>query len=531
MQRKHHSAKQVFLNTFAGLASNGGSALVGLIVTPLLIAKLGVEQFGFWAVVTAMVNYAGLLDGGLNSTFMKYVAEYAARNEPARIRQVTTFGTAFYVVLGLLVAPIAAVVSPYAIGLMHLDPALARRGPLIFGYVVLALFLTSAAGAIASVLSGFGKLRTVWTSNFLSRTVFSIVALIACTLGFGLDGMVFATFAQLAVFAIVTYVAARRMFGPLFCPPWQWERSVIVSLFKLGGWVQVTNTCSTIVVESNRFIISAFVSTSVVTYFEVASRLTRAARSLPFNFIVALLPAVSARNASLPDDRFNETYVRASRYVNFATLFLVGFIIAAGTPISYLWIGTVYPGIGVICAYVGLSFIFINATMVGTTMLRAVALARYEAYYYMVWTVASIALMIATVPFFGLMGVLAGMTGGAAIGTVYFLRVLHRLRGLDVRSGLLSWALPLCGIAAASIAGTAFAAARLAPYFHGRLQCALEVLILGTLYVVLFAAGTFAARFFGAEDWEIARRVLPGAIAPFRRRQGVSAGSERVLIR
>ncbi len=163
---------------------------------------------------------------------------------------------------------------------------------------------------------------------------------------------------------------------------------------------------------------------------------------------MALLPAVSARSAASGDARFNDTYVRASRYVNFATLFLVGFTIAAGRPICYLWVGTDYPGMGTIVALVGLSFILINATMVGTTMLRAVALARFEAYYYLVWTITSIALMLLLVPFFGMLGVLWGMAGGAAAGTVYFLLLFHRLRDLKAWEGFFSWARSLGAISA-----------------------------------------------------------------------------------
>ncbi len=349
-------------------------------------------------------------------------------------------------------------------------------------------------------------------SNFFSRTVFSIVAVGLCYFGFGLTGMVLATFAQLAVFALLTGVAARRRFGSLFIAPWRWERSVIRNLFALGGWIQLTNACSTIVVESNRFIISAFVSTSAVTYFEVASRLTRVARSIPFNFIVALLPAVSARNAALPDDEFNATYVRASRYVNYATIFLVGFIIAAGKVLSFAWIGTIYPHIGLIVLLVGLSFIFINVTMVGTTMLRAIALAKYETYYYAVWTAASIALMMATVPFFGMNGVLGGMVGGAAIGAAYFLTLLHRLRDLPAWQSFFAWALPLAAVGSIAIGVTA-AVANLLGVHGSRIAACGTLVELLAVYCVVFAAGTFACRFFNGSDVALLGRILPPRFA------------------
>lgn len=511
--RSHHGVKQIFFNTFAGLASSGGSALVGLIATPLLIERLGVEVFGFWVVLTAMVNYAGLIDGGLNATFMKYVAEYAERKEIARIRQVITFGSLFYLLLGAAAMVPAYYAAPFMIRWMHVGPALAAKGPTIFAAIVFSLFLTSGAGAVASVLSGFGYLRTVWTSSFASRTAYAIAAVVLCSLGFGLDGMIAATFIQLAVFSAITFVAARRLVGHLFIAPWLWERHVIVKLFKLGAWIQVTNVCTTIAVESNRFIVSAFVSTSAVTYFEVGSRLTRTVRSLPFNFIVALLPAVSAKNASSDDRYFNDTFVRASRYVNYSTLLLVGFIMAAGTPLSYVWIGTAYPGIGAVAALVGLSFVLINMTMVGTTMVRAVGLARYESYYYMVWTAAGVILMLALVPKWGMTGILWGMVGGAAAGTLYFLRLLYRLRGIPVWSGFFAWALPLFGVSACAIGSTAALAGVLAPRFPTRAESIVEIAILAALYFSVFIAGTVAVRFFTTDDWSLLHRLLPQRIA------------------
>ncbi|MGZ3530711.1 MAG: oligosaccharide flippase family protein [Vulcanimicrobiaceae bacterium] len=521
--------RQVFANTLAGLCGNTGSALIGLAITPYLIYRLGFEAYGFWVVLSAVVNYVGLVDVGLETTFIKYTAEYTATNQQTRVRQVTTFGVLFYIVLGILMSPIAFVIAPYLVSWMKVSPDLAVQGPTLFALIIAAFFLQSSSGVIGSVLGGIGSLRLVSLTNFIARIGYAAAAVTGCFFGLGIYGLLIATFVQIAMTAAIAYGLARRITGKIFINPLHLEPNVMKRLFKLGGWIQLTNLSSTITMETNRLIISIFVQTSAVTLFEVANKLTRTARSLPFPFLVSLLPAVSALDAlGGDDDAFTSVYLRASRFMNFASIALLGFVIGAAEPIMKAWLGHTYPELGTLVALLGSTYIISNVTQVGTTMLRATGKPRYEAFL-SIWSAAvSIAAMFAFVPRFGVIGVAAGMLSGSIAGTAYFLYAFHRLHRLSAVRGFFAWyaRLGCSGLVAVLTTYAVLFGITKHAFFNTRLGAIAAIAIAGIAYLMVFAAGLAITRFFSAGDASALLAILPRPVRrllPLREKSGAPA--------
>lgn len=513
MLKKESHTKQVLLNTIAGLGGFAGSAVIGLALTPYLIHRLGFETYGFWIVLSTAINYIGLMDLGVSTTFIKYVAEYAATGQWQRVRAVITFGVLFYCGLAVVSAPIAFAVAPIVAGWMKVSPYLASEAPYFFAAIAVTFFLTQASGVVGSLLGGIGYLRHVNVVNFAARLCFAVAAIASLWYGLSINGLILATFAQIAVASLAFYVVGRRMAGGVFCSPRSLEWDVVKKLFKLGGWIQITNLASTITMETNRLIIAVFVQTSAVTTYEIANKLTRTMRSVPFNFVVALLPAVSAMDAVDAGQRFNRVYVRAARYLNAATLYLVGFVMVAAEPLCKLWLGTTYPEVTVSVLFLGCAFIVVNYTAIGTCMLRAIGQPKYEAYYFICFAVATIAAMMGLVPAYKLTGVLAGMLAGSIVSSAYFLWLFHRLRRLDAWTGFFSWFLQITAAGAGAMAATYAVSTRLhAHAFATRGGAAIETVVLGVAYTVVYVMLLAATKFFETSDAQMLARVMPAGI-------------------
>ena len=83
----------------------GLSFAVSLIVIPLMLKSLGQEAYGVWVLVTAfsvVSGYLSLLDLGVQSAIVKFVAEYHARKEFEKINQIFSSGLYLFGGLGLL---------------------------------------------------------------------------------------------------------------------------------------------------------------------------------------------------------------------------------------------------------------------------------------------------------------------------------------------------------------------------------------------------------------------------------------------
>jgi len=66
------------------------SALILLVMTPVLVRGLGKGGYGLWVLLTSLAPYATLLDLGLGSATVKYVGEYYGRDTESTSRTIST---------------------------------------------------------------------------------------------------------------------------------------------------------------------------------------------------------------------------------------------------------------------------------------------------------------------------------------------------------------------------------------------------------------------------------------------------------
>src|SRR5689334_19298345 len=89
-------SKKLVTNTFFNLIGRCWSFLLALLLTPYVLAHLGVSEFGTWVVLSIFINSFNLLDLGLGSSFVKHIAEYYTYEDFARINRVLFSGLLFY---------------------------------------------------------------------------------------------------------------------------------------------------------------------------------------------------------------------------------------------------------------------------------------------------------------------------------------------------------------------------------------------------------------------------------------------------
>jgi O-antigen/teichoic acid export membrane protein len=491
------------INGVTSLCGNLGALALGIVCTPFIVAALGLHAYGLWALYSSIAIYFTLTDFGLGATFVKSIAEYYTRNEYARVRQVVTFGLLAYLLLGAVLVPIAALGAHRVDALFRIDPDVAPQAPRLLIAIAVYAVLSNAFNVFGQALIGFGSMRKFSIAAFWSSVAFYAVSLLLLRLHMGIDALILGTFTRLGVLTLTTYVQARREFGPLFCNPLAIEPRVLRYQFRLGGWIQISNICSTINNEIGRFLVGALVSVSSVTFYDVATRLTRSTRGLPMNFSNALLPAMSSLDAAGGSDRMAHVYGQATRLFMLGTGLLLGPIAGCAFPFMSFWMGPGFAPAAVVAILLAASYFVGNLSIVGTTLLRAVGKPQYETYYGIVYAICNIGTTVVLVRWFGLYGVAGGMLVGSVAGQIYFTWLFHHTQKISLRDGLLSWIWKLCAATLGGVLVDVFLA-RLMPWYPhmGRLHALAQVGVLVSAYVVVFSCAIVALRFFEREDLE-----------------------------
>ena len=68
-------------NVAATIAARMVNMARGVCLVPFLLSRIGLEAYGIWTTIFILVTYVGLTTMGVSNVYIKYVAEFHARQE------------------------------------------------------------------------------------------------------------------------------------------------------------------------------------------------------------------------------------------------------------------------------------------------------------------------------------------------------------------------------------------------------------------------------------------------------------------
>ncbi|UCD32314.1 MAG: hypothetical protein JSV38_16440, partial [Desulfobacterales bacterium] len=81
MAEKDDLAKTISRNSLYTVIYNVWYLGSRLILTPLILAYVTIEEYGLWSYCFVVLSYLALTAFGFNNTYIRYAADYRSRNE------------------------------------------------------------------------------------------------------------------------------------------------------------------------------------------------------------------------------------------------------------------------------------------------------------------------------------------------------------------------------------------------------------------------------------------------------------------
>lgn len=392
--------------TLINALSGGGTALVSLALTPLLIHKLGNQAYGVWILgttVTFGVGYLSFSDLGLEQAAVRFMSQARADEDLGRYN--AYLSTTFFALLAVaaVITPLVVLLAHPIVGLFNIPPRLAPSAVVAFQFVLAQLAFDLPGRAFSAVLESAQRYG-LWQVTRVAQVVLVSGVLAATALkGGGIDELGRASFAASGLSFAITLVVAllavegsRPSLRAVQRDAWNQLRTLSVDVFTL-------RLLSTIYRQIDKTVIGIMLAASLVTSYEIGNKLYGAAWLVQGVATSALVPSVAftARNR----DRLQEMLLRGSSYTLAVCLpvTLAGFIFAG--PLIRTWIGTGHANAVGPARWLLASLIPWDVMVVGQTML--VGLGRVRPMVWMVagWTVANVGFSIALARPLGVEGV------------------------------------------------------------------------------------------------------------------------------
>ena len=329
--------RRAVLTAIASLLDYTAQTATTLIVTPIIVGRLGSSVFGIWEMLRQAVGYMSAADGRPMDALRLVVASEQAKADPDRLRR--QVGASLFVWLMFL--PLVAIAGTV---LVWLAPRITGVGPELTGTVRLAcmlLVLSFIVGALAAVpeavLRGMnlGYKRMGWQAG-LSITS-GILAAGAVYAGLGVWGL---GAAQLAVATItgLCFALLVRRYVPAFAVA-RPTRSEVSSLLRMSAWLTGGLVLTNLLLASDVLILGMVVSPAVVATYVLTGASARMSVTL-LNFTVGATTA--GLGGLIGQQQFDRAVQIRRHLVQLTWLFVTiggSTILVANRSFVSLWVG------------------------------------------------------------------------------------------------------------------------------------------------------------------------------------------------
>ena len=92
LTKKDNLAKTLSLNSLFTVIYNVWYLGSRLILTPIILSYVTIEEYGLWSYCFVVLSYLALTAFGFNSTYIRYAADYRSRKEDDKLNELISTG-------------------------------------------------------------------------------------------------------------------------------------------------------------------------------------------------------------------------------------------------------------------------------------------------------------------------------------------------------------------------------------------------------------------------------------------------------
>jgi O-antigen/teichoic acid export membrane protein len=412
-------------------------AVLGLLVLPFNIAKLGQDSYGLWMVAASITAYFSILDLGYGGALVKFVAYYRARRDADAINDILSTLFVVFAAGAVLAWGTAVVIGFQLQALFHLDPARAAAGRAVLLIIAAQVASGFAFSVFGAVINGFQRYDLNNVVGAASSVVVALVNVVVLVLGGDLVTLVASTTTVRFLAYFVYRHNAYRVFPSLSVRPSRFSLARLKEVTGFSVFVLMLDWAAKVNYSVDAIVIGATLGTAAVAVWTVPQRLIEAIQRMTNQLNDVLFPAVVDSDAANRPDRLRLILVQAMRLSLAAVLPPACVLAVLAGPIVTGWVGHAFSAAvpvaillaGVVAARVG--------TATATTVLKGAGLHKLLAWTNLATAAANLSLSLLLVRRFGLTGVAIGtLVPVAASSLLIVFPVACRRVGIPVAEAL-----------------------------------------------------------------------------------------------
>lgn len=327
---------QVLANALTTLLQVIGNAAILFFLYRFLFRSIGIERLGIWSLVLAATSVVTLANQGFSTSIVKFVAKYAARENPQDVSVlVETALSTIGVALGLALL----VLYPAAQWILRilLPPATLSEAYVILPFAVAALWINVTGSVLQAGLAGH---QLITECNYVDLAASALYLALAFWLvpTRGLLGLAWAQLAQSVAFFLSTWLLLKRRLPNLTFIPLDWSPRLFREFLAYGMQFQFITAAQALREPLTKALLTKFGGLAMTGLYDAAARYVVTVRELLVQTNQVLVPTVSGLQERDPES-IPIIYRESYRLIFFLAIPAFAFLVVMSPIVSTIWIG------------------------------------------------------------------------------------------------------------------------------------------------------------------------------------------------
>lgn len=404
-----------------------------LVLTPIMLARLGLEGYGVWVLLFSLGAYATALNTGVVWAYVKLTAELDERQEYALLSQVVSSGAVLMAAAATIVLGAVWLLRGILLPAIGVPPPALYEAQLALAVLSAAVLVDTSLGAALPVLAGLQRMDLQYRFILVGSLADFVTALTMLSNGYGVLSLASGFLAGKLVAGGVAFLVCRRLRPALVLAPWRARLAALRRLMPLGFRLQGVVLLYTLARESVRLLISTLFGAAALGTYQLADRVLFFAKSPVGAILSPLMPAFSGLAARGQTERGRALFAQASTVTAAGAALSLLFAAMFADPILRAWTGHDIPNAAWTVRVLAPAEFAALLTGVAVAALRAAGTVGLELRFALAASVLALVAVAVGYPIAGYAGSVVAIAVGRCVAATWFLRRLPLAWTVDRR--------------------------------------------------------------------------------------------------
>lgn len=404
--------------------------ITGIFLTPTLLRELGQSEFGLYSLTSSIVSYLTILDFGIGSAIVRYIAMYRLSEDKDNEYSLNGMFLTINTFIGLIVIFVGGILYSTVDRIFSTTmlPDEMYKMKIMLLLLIINLAITFPLGTFTSIATAYERFVFLKITNILRSLMVPLIMLLLLFMGYKSLSLVL----TITIFNIVYLVANMWYCFVKLNTKLKFKNFDFVLLkeiFQYSFWMFLFIIVDKIYWGSNQFILGIVSGSKMVAVYAIALQFVNYYMALSTAISGVFLPRITqmiAQNSS--EEEISNVFIRIGRlqYI-ILSLILSSFILYGKAFIKY-WAGIDYSNAYIIALIIMIPLTVPLIQTLSMTILQAKNIMGFRAITYVCIALLSIVVSLYLGKIYGGIGAAIGTTVALVLGNVFVMNIYYYIK-------------------------------------------------------------------------------------------------------